>query len=256
MKPNFYKNNKLFVNDYVNGKIKRSYAYSPKQFKALNFSLLVAGVGFLLTFLVALIVYYTFPPSLNLSNWFIGAAVGLFLVGAVLEIVWNSKVYKAPAIFGISVIFLNILVYGVLFGLVFRFFGITKIALPVLMVSLIFIAAFAISKLLSFKTILSFRRLVYLVFFIAGFLIMFFSLLYWFVLADKNILVFIDIVVNVVFGLLAVWGLLYNLWAAQQIDAIYANQKIAKKVALFIGFEILSNVLFLLFIIFTSKRHG
>lgn len=202
---NFYKANR----DYVNDGLGFSYNYSIKQFKALNFSLFVAGMGFLATFVVALVTYYLLPPMLNRSYY--GLVGFSFLIGAILAFVWNVRVHQASMAFGLGVISLYVINFGIMFGVFFKILNFGEILGAILLVSLIFIATFAVSKLLSFKMAFSLARFVFIASLVALGLVLIWVIASFILRLSRRDFAVYSIIISAVFGVLTVLNLVYNL---------------------------------------------
>ncbi|MDE5545259.1 MAG: hypothetical protein K2I76_01460 [Malacoplasma sp.] len=235
--------------------------YDKKQISVLNVGMLTAGIGFLyvaaLGFLLEYLVFNPLLQNISYDNDYLGtsyivltlAVVGL-TIGSILSLVWSFRVYKASLAFAITTIFIYTTSYAVGFGSLFSYInwiydGLSLIMVAFALVGIIFLGTFAISKLLSIKSAITLSKLIFASFGIA--LVAFLVVLFWslFGMSQEAYRVII-LVTSGISCLLSVLLLAYNLWLAQNMDKFYLPNELNLKVGLYIGFQMLVNLMLLL----------
>ncbi|MDE6082492.1 MAG: hypothetical protein K2F52_01280 [Malacoplasma sp.] len=235
--------------------------YDKKQISVLNVGMLTAGIGFLyvaaLGFLLEYLVFNPLLQNISYGNDYLGtsyivltlAVVGL-TIGSILSLVWSFRVYKASLAFAITTIFIYTTSYAVGFGSLFSYInwiydGLSLIMVAFALVGIIFLGTFAISKLLSIKSVVTLSKLIFASFGIA--LVAFLVILFWslFGMSQEAYRVII-LVTSGISCLLSVLLLAYNLWLAQNMDKFYLPNELNLKVGLYIGFQMLVNLMLLL----------
>lgn len=236
--------------------------YDKKQISVLNVGMLTAGIGFLyVAALGFLLEYVVFNPILenayyannfNVAYIILTLAVIGLVIGSILSLVWSFRVYKASLAYAITTIFIYTTSYAVGFGslfsyinFIFEFDGLTLIMAAFALVGIIFIGTFAISKLISIKSAVTLSKLIFASFGIA--LAAFLVILFWSLFGiSEEAQRIILLVTGGISCLLSVLMLTYNLWLAQNMDKFYLPNELNLKVGLFIGFQMLVNLMLLL----------
>ncbi|MDE5767134.1 MAG: hypothetical protein K2H56_01150 [Malacoplasma sp.] len=236
--------------------------YDKKQISVLNVGMLTAGIGFLyvaaLGFLLEYLVFNPLLENIAFGNFEDSSASYIILtlavigltIGSILSLVWSFRVYKASLAFAITTIFIYTTSYAVGFGSLFSYVnwiydGLSLIMVAFALVGVIFLGTFAISKLISIKSAVTLSKLIFASFGIA--LVAFLVVLFWslFGMSQEAYRVII-LVTSGISCLLSVLLLAYNLWLAQNMDKFYLPNELNLKVGLFIGFQILVNLMILL----------
>ncbi|MCF0217822.1 MAG: hypothetical protein HUJ42_02130 [Malacoplasma sp.] len=246
--------------------------YEKKQVSVLNTGLLTAGLGFLYVALIGfLFEYLVFLPVLNGdtssfgSGWSIAlicASVGI-IVGSIMSLIWSFRVYKASSTFALITIAIYTTASGIGLGALFAIIellyqnGLGLIMSAFGLIAAIFLGSYLITKLISFKFSLTLTKIV-MVASIVGSLLFIGMLIASFAITSLYAYRVLWIAMSAISIVLGIIFLVYNLWIAQSMDRLYMENELSKKMGLFIGFQILSNMIMLLFailrIIALSKR--
>lgn len=226
--------------------------YSKKQFTVLNTSMLVASIGFMSIFLIGFLIRYLISNEIigvvSVSTMIVFANIGI-IVGTILSFVWCFRVYKASTFFALFTIILYCLSYGVGFGFLFYLLGYQDIMVAFLTVGLIFFGTFLISRVMSFKIAMKLGHIIFIASFVgmfvflAMFLIGFFTPIFSF---GNGIVYYVTIGLS---GVLSILFLVYELWLAQNADKFISDSELSLKLGMFFGFQILVNLIQILFII-------
>lgn len=233
---------------------KTSYAYNKKQASVLSTSMLTASIGFIAVFLIGFLSEYLLKLAADNGNAMgiqamsIVSTIGL-LVGLILSIVWSFRLYKASTAFGITVISIYCISYGIGFGFLFYALNMLEIISAFGMVGLIFLGTYLIAKAMSIKVAMKLGKfifiasMVYMVSFFVLLMVLLFVPLSW----TANVTIIL--ITTGVSGLLSVLYLTWSLWMAQNMDNFISEEQLSKKMGLFIGFQILMNLVQLVFLI-------
>ncbi|WP_129374570.1 Bax inhibitor-1/YccA family membrane protein [Malacoplasma penetrans] len=244
-------NNAYHVEGYKTTKLK----YNKKQMSVLNIGMLTAGLGFLYVAAIGFILEYAvfLPLGNEISQVMLlsFASVGI-IVGSIMSMIWAFRVHKASLAFGLITILIYTTAYGIGFGSLFAYLqqqfenqGLLLIMSVFGIVGLIFIGTFAVVKLMSLKAFVTFSKIV-MVASIFGFIAMMGLIIASIFLVGEAYRT-IAIVVSVIGILMAVLFLAYDLWLAQNMDKFYVEEGMNAKMGLFIGFQILINLIMMLF---------
>lgn len=241
------------VEGYKTTKLK----YNKKQVSVLNIGMLTAGIGFL--YLAALGFILEYNVFLNLAAQQGGAdlilislsSVGI-IVGFILSLIWSFRVQKASIAFGIITILVYTTSYAIGFGSLFAYLNMVygNESLLLIMsvfgfVGLIFIGTFAVTKLMSLKTFINFSKIIMVASIIGIISLVVLLILSMFLVGEAYRVTFI--ISSVVGIIMSVLFLAYDLWLAQNMDKFFMDDSINLKMGLFIGFQILMNIIILIF---------
>lgn len=234
--------------------------YSKYQVSALTRAMMVTGFGFLATFLVGILTEYIISLILGsntitniqmsisvITNLWVITVIGL-LVSVVLTLVWSFRVYNASTGFATITIAVYCLANGIGFGSLFFVVAYWEIMFAFGILGLIFLFTFGIAKLLSFKSALNIMKvatigtIVYLVFVLLIGLVSVFCL-------STDVFNYLYLVIIAVSGLLSVLYMIYEIWTIQNLDKFYLEQELTRKLSIFMGFQVLINLINLVWIL-------
>lgn len=245
-----------------------NFKYSVKQMSVMTISLLTAGIGFLGTFLIGFLCQYLLSLSSNgiaESTLYTVSSIGI-LVGSILAIIWCFRVYKASTGFAIATILTYCISFGIGFGFLFYAIDFKSILFAFGVVGLIFLGTFIISKIISFKVALSLAKILIVSAIVAIVVILVSNLVVFYTNIFSSFETSIQtaritiLITTIVSGLLSIGYLAWNLWLAQNMDQFAGDANLSKKIGMFIGFQILVNLIQLvmlilrLFLIFGSSN--
>lgn len=225
----------------------KNFYYNKKQLSVLQISILTAGIGFLATFLIALIAQQIdkhFP--IGRTTLALLSTISIF-TAFILAIIWNFRFYKTSTTYSIFTISLYCLAFGIGFGFLFNLLRLSEIIYSFAVVSLILLITFLVSKVLSAKQAFKLGKFIFISSIV--FLVVFFiyTIVAWFVGSTTRF--WLQTLVSGVSGILSILFLTYNLWLAQNMDNFLNENSLTKKLGIFIGFQILVNLLNLLMIV-------
>lgn len=247
---------------------KSKVQYSKHQLSALTRAMMVTGFGFLATFVIGILTEFIASKiigfttisnidSISVNDYFaymnvytnliIATVIGL-LVSVVLSLIWSFRVYKASTTFAAFTIAIYCLANGIGFGALFLLVDYWQIMFAFGILGLIFLFTFGIAKIISFKTALNIMKvtaiatIVYLVF------VVIVSLLSVFVLSTDTFN-YLYLVIIAVSGLLSILYMVYELWLIQNLDKFYVEEELSRKLSIFMGFQVLVNLINLVWII-------
>lgn len=227
--------------------------FNKHQVSSLTRAMMVTGFGFLATFLIGILIEYLIDYSIkigsitNINVLFSITAVGL-IISFGLSIIWSFRVYKASTGFATTTIIVYCIANGVGFGSLFYLVEYWEIMMVFGVLGLIFLFTFGISKIISSKVVLSLMKIafvatiVYLVFVLIVGLLSGFGLLSFFSFGYSYLIII------AVSGLLSIFYLVYELWIIQNLDKFYLDNELTKKLSIFMGFQILMNLINLLWV--------
>lgn len=246
------KNSYAYNQDYSAGRVGNVFNYTTSQTRILSTSLFVAAVGFLLTFLIGLITQRLIVQFAQDQDTYSITALWavttiMFLIGTIMSFIWVFRVHKASTTFSLVTIGCYVIGYGISLGAFLFLLGYQDVMFAFLTVGLLLLVAFTISRALSFKAALNLRKFIIFgsIGLLVSYLIMFpLSLIFSRVSGFNSTVYYVTLIFS---GLLGFAFLVFNLWNAQKMDQFYIETNIRKKLALFIGFQILVSLLQLLF---------
>lgn len=219
-----------------------SKVYTKSQSRTLSTALLTAGIGFLVTCLVGYLFSYLIL-SVNQSEFtLLGMAGGGLLIAFVLALVWSFNVEKWSINAGIAITTLYAVCEGIGFGSLFVFLQAREIMIIFGLVGFILVGSYCVSRILTAKGAMTLWKLATVLFvvYIVGALIVLLSTLFSGISEDTlkfyNITCFVG-------GLLSVFYIIYNLWAAKNLDVWLQDDQLKTKWGLIIGFNILMNLI-------------
>lgn len=244
-------NNNYHVEGYKTTKLK----YNKKQMSVLNIGMLTAGIGFLYLAALGFILEYTVFLQLNNEIAQVSlmsiASIGI-IVGSIMSFIWAFRVQKASMAFGLITIFIYTTAYAIGFGSLFAYLQLiyNNESLLLIMsvfgfVGLIFLATFAITKLMSLKFFVTFSKIVMVASIVGMISMIALIIASMFLMGESYRTVFI--IVSVIGIIMSVLFLAYDLWLAQNMDKFYMEDDMNIKMGMFIGFQILMNLILLLF---------
>lgn len=251
---------------------KANFQYDKKQMSIMATSMLTAGIGFVATFLVGILCEYLLQVAVK-NNSAIAVDTlymisGIMLVvGTILAIIWCFRMYTASTFFAVTTIVIYCLSYGIGFGFLFYALDVASIIFAFGVVGIIFLATYLISKIVTIKAALTLAKILFIssivaliVIFASNMIIFYTNILGSYGTAIKTAQITVAITTAIT-GVLSVLYLVWNLWCAQNMDQFIYDGNTSKKVGLFIGFQILINLVQLvmlilrLFLIFGNRSN-
>ena len=229
--------------------------YNKKQASVMTVGMLTAGIGFLYLAALGFILEYTVFLNIDaqeaITTLSAIASIGI-IVGIILSLIWAFRIYKASLAFGITTIFIYTTSYAIgfasLFALLNYLYGNESLLLIMSVfafVAFIFIATCAVTKLMSLKSFITFTKIVSIASIIGLISLVILMLVGSFVMGEAYKTVFL--ICSAISIVLSVLFLAYDLWLAQNMDKFYMEDGLNVKVGLFIGFQILMNIVILIF---------
>ena len=255
--------NGMFQNKKSYSSYDKTFEYNKKQTSVLNTSMFTASIGFLSIFAIGFLSQYMLENStsyfqvetLNLISTF-----GI-MIGFVLSLVWAFRVYKASTLFALTTVTLYCVSYGIGFGFLFYSLNQKEVLYIFAMVGAIFFGTFLVSKTLSIKAAMKLSKMLWIASLVAMVSYLFLSMFMFFSFYRSfttNYAIFL--VTTGISGVLSVLYLVWSLWMAQNMDSFMQDSEMSKKLGLFIGFQILMNLVQLviliarMFLIFGNRR--
>ncbi len=230
-----------------------SFAYSKKQASVLSTSMLTASIGFIAIFAIGMLCQYFLTSNnstaLSIDLLYTISSIGI-LVGMVLSIIWCFRVYQASMGFALATIITYCISYGIGFGFLFVALELREIIFAFGMVGMIFLGTFLVAKGMSLKTALKLGKLVWISSIVAMFSFLIISMITLFtpIFSYGNARTIV-LVTSGISGALSVMYLVWSMWSAQNMDNFIQDEQLSKKMGLFIGFQILVNLIQLVMVI-------
>lgn len=244
----------VFSTSRTRGEYAKSYEYNKKQTKVLSTSMLTASLGFLAIFFIGFLSEYLIDQAINagsvidVSALYIVSTIGI-LVGVILSLVWSFRLYNASLLFGSIVITIYCLSYGIGFGFLFYALDLSEIMYAFATVAAIFLGTFLIAKVMSIKTALKLSKILFIatmVYLAAFFILLIVSFATTLIPGAYRTIILITTGIS---GFLSILYLTWSLWMAQNMDNFMNDEQLSRKMGLFIGFQILVNLIQLLILI-------
>lgn len=227
--------------------------YSQTQKSMVTTAMLTAGIGFLLTcgigYLVSLLwekigygnYYDAYVAAQQLNTLYIVSSIGI-LVSMILSFVWMFKMSNASYGLAFTTISIYCLSQGVGFGSLFYVFDVREILLIFGIIGFILFSMYAMSKVISAKTALTLGKISIYGFISYMIVVLILTLVSMFL--TSGTLQTIMLVVTFAGGLLSLIYLIYIFWALQRTNEfLQGDETLRKKVAIFYGFQILIELI-------------
>lgn len=227
-----------------------------KQTKSImTMSMLVAGIGFVVTCLVGYIFSYAFSWAATQENWeswfdiLMGIAIFGLVFSLVLSTIWRIRREKWSIKASIILITIFVISNGIGFGSLFFLLHVKEIMIIFGMTGFILLGTYGLSKLMSTKAALTLWK-------VATALLLTYSIAmgivccatYFTIGIGKNIggLIVIAVAIS---GFASVLYLTYYFWRINKYETEIKDETLRKKIALFYGFYILVNVLKIIWVL-------
>lgn len=231
--------------------------YSQHQMSSLTRAMMVTGIGFIATFLVGLLteyiisvlissqdIYDSFNSMVTLS---IVTVVGL-LVSFILTLIWSFRVYNASMSFAIFTITIYCIANGIGFGSLFYLVEYWEIIFAFGILGLVFLITFGIAKIISYKAALNLVKIAMIGTIVYFVLVLIVGLLNGFGILPLFSFEYSYLIIIAVSGFLSILYMIYELWVIQNLDKFYLDAQLTKKLSVFMGFQVLINLINLIWI--------
>lgn len=233
--------------------------YTSLQTSMVSIGMLVAALGLLAIFGIGLLIRYAIlidnvlDPSLYDSLYLTSGIFGV--VALVMYFIWIIKVNMSLG-FNIAVISVYCLSVGITFGIIFTIFELTEVIFCFGITSLVLFLCYGLSRITSNKVgytigkILAIFFTIYFIFLIVNLFLTIFSFGQLNLFFGGSLFAgeWTYFVIQLIFGLASFLIIWYSLWNLKNMDQFRENldPKLARSIAMLIGFNILINMVALL----------